>query len=351
MVNSRNGEPTTFCPPLKQSANSRDTHPNGPVLTSQEEATVRDWNSALPGPVRIGLHLTRDERSRQLSAFCKAFTRLAPRVSVLRQEGDSMEPPGIHIGRELCYHAIPLGTELEPFLAVVSSTDKGFSLPASLARRLGRMEQPASLSLYISPHCPFCPVMARQLFSVARANNIVRLTIVDVSLFPEMARAAKVRSVPTALLDEQFRWTGSFSLEELIEAMIHRDSANPGAPLLENMLKQGDAGRVAQMMIDNQKIFPAFLTLLTHEKWPVRLGAMVAIEEIARQDPKLANQVVDVLWEEFDDLQDPVKGDMLYVVGEAGDSRVVSRLEMVLRGAYDGEVKEAAREALQKIRK
>jgi HEAT repeat protein len=164
-----------------------------------------------------------------------------------------------------------------------------------------------------------------------------------------MAQSNQIQSVPTLLLYEQFRWTGSFRLEEVVEIMTSRDPAKLGALSLERMLKEGNAARLAQMMLDNEEIFPAFFDLLTHNKWPVRLGAMVAMEEITRRNPQLAAQVIDPLWERFHDVEDPVKGDIIHVLGESGDHRVVPRVEMILGGEYHAEVKEAAREALEKI--
>ena len=320
-------------------------------MTPQEEGRIRIWNETLSNEVSIGLRQTEDQRSSQFEEFCHKFSRLAPKVSVVSQDGAPQEAPNIQIGRGVRYHAIPLGTELDPFLEAISGLDKGYSVPAAIGVALQRIKMPASLNLFIAAQCPFCPLTVRALIPLAGANEFVWLTIADSMLFPEMAQANQIQSVPTVVLDEQFRWTGTCPLEELGEVMIERDPASLGAKSLENMLKQGDAFRVAQMMMDRHSIFPAFLTLLTHEKWPVRLGAMVALEEIASRDPGLAEQVIDPLWRRFHDVDDPVKGDIIYMMGECGNLELTPKLEGVLKAAqYHPEVKEAAREALDKIR-
>jgi HEAT repeat protein len=164
-----------------------------------------------------------------------------------------------------------------------------------------------------------------------------------------MAQSNQIRSVPTLLLDEQFRWTGSFRLEEVVEIMTNRDPAKLGSSSLERMLKEGNAAQLAEMMLDKEEMFPAFLDLLIHKKWPVRLGAMVAMEEITDRNPELAAQVIDPLWERFHQVEDPVKGDIIYILGESGDYKIAPRMEMILSGEYHAEVKEAAGEALEKI--
>jgi len=101
-------------------------------------------------------------------------------------------------------------------------------------------------------------------------------------------------------------------------------------------------------MLDGKTIFPAFYDLIIHDKWPVRLGAMVVMEEIADHNPALASQVIDFLWGRFH--QQP-EGDILYLLGEIKDRRAVSWLKEVLGGEYNEEVKEAAEEAMDKMPK
>jgi HEAT repeat protein len=132
--------------------------------------------------------------------------------------------------------------------------------------------------------------------------------------------------------------------------MMDRDPAKLSSGTLESMLKDGNASQVAEIMLDTGQIFPAFLELLVHEKMFVRLGAMVVVEELADRNPALASQVIDPLWERFPDVGDQVKGDIIHVLGEAGDDSLVPRLEAVLSGSYNKEVKEAAKEALGRIK-
>jgi hypothetical protein len=138
-------------------------------------------------------------------------------------------------------------------------------------------------------------------------------------------------------------------MEEVTEVMTNRDLSKLGSLCLERMLKEGNALKLAEMMLEKKKILPSLLDLLTHYKWPVRLGAMVAMEEIANRNPGLAAQVIDPLWERFQHVEDPVKGDIIHVLGESGNQKVIPRMQMVLDGEYDSEVKEAAREALGKM--
>jgi len=318
-------------------------------VTPQEEKRIRKWNNELSSDVQITLLVTEDKRSREFGEFCENLTCLAPKIDIVKDEGEPKEAPVIQIGHAVRYHAIPLGTELEPFLEAISVLDKkSAQIPGSVRDYLEKIRLPVILRLFVSQQCPFCPVTVRQITPLTAANEFIRLTIIDCTLFPEIAQLNRIQSVPTLLFEEHFRWTGSFQMEELLEVIINRDPVKLGASSLEKILKEGNAAQLAKMMLHKDKIFPAFIDLLIHKKWPVRLGAMVTMEEIASQNPELAAQIIDPLWERFHHVEDQVKGDIIYALGELGKDRISPRLEMVLNGQYDKEVKEAAKEALQK---
>ena len=103
------------------------------------------------------------------------------------------------------------------------------------------------------------------------------------------------------------------------------------------------------MMMEAGKLFPAFYDVLTHDKWPIRLGAMVVIEELVEKKPDLASEALSPLWDRFQEASVQIQGDILHVFGEIGDPRSVSWLETVLSGNFNREVKDAAREAAEKI--
>jgi hypothetical protein len=180
------------------------------------------------------------------------------------------------------------------------------------------------------------------------AENL-HLTIIDGTLFPEMVKIHDIKSVPAVLLEDQFRWTGSVVLEELVDTIETRNPLSLRPASLERMIKEGEAGRLAVMMMEAGMIFPAFYDVLTHDKWPIRLGAMVVIEEIAEKKPDLAAEALSPLWDRFQQAPVQIQGDIIHVFGEIGDPRSVSWLESVLSGNFDEEVKEAAREAAEKI--
>ncbi|MFH2012623.1 MAG: thioredoxin family protein [Pseudomonadota bacterium] len=319
-------------------------------MISEEEKQIQEWNNKLPGDIKISLLITEDKRSIEFEVFCDNFRHLAPRIHIVKENGKPQDLPAIQMGN-LNYQAIPLGKELEPFLEALSLFHYGISpLPAYVHDSLERLHIPAKLKLYISQQCPVCPVTVKQIIPLA-LNEFIQLTVIDGSLFPEIAQSNGIQSVPTVVLDEYFRWTGQLRLEELVRVIIDRDPASLSVSSLEKMLEEGSALHIAAMMLDRQQVFPVFIDLLMHEKWGIRLGAMTAMEEMAESNRELAAQVIDPLWKRFNDVNDTIKGDILYIIGISGNRSIVPRLEMVLSGNYDTQIKEAAKEAIETIGK
>jgi hypothetical protein len=204
--------------------------------------------------------------------------------------------------------------------------------------------------LYVATSCHFCPGVVRQLLPLPFVSTSVHLTVIDGMLFDELAQAEGIRSVPTTIMDQQYRWTGSLSTDQLVEAFQQRDPAQAGRATIERFVLEGGAVDLARMMVARGQIFPALLDLLADENFSVRLAAMVTMEEVVAKAPELAHEIIDPLWDKFDQVSEPVKGDILYVFGEIGARQSQPYLQSVLKGAHHPDVMEAAAEALEKIK-
>ena len=316
-------------------------------MTPAEKKQFAALNENLSKEIQIELIQTAHEKSPKMSQFCDELIQRVPKIRVKKEQGDPDDIPAIQVRNELRYQAIPAGTEVGPFIEALQLRDTGTTpLEGSAAARLAKIDLPTHLVIYVSPQCKFCPGTLQQLLPLLTLNPNIRLTVVDVMHFPELAEKDNIQSVPTLILEGQFRWTGTIRLNEIIEMMVNRDPSVLGQASLEMMLKEGKAGQLAEMMLDKAEIFPAFYELLIHTKWPVRLGAMVVMEEIIEKNPDLAVQTINPLWQRFDEVDNRVKGDLVYILGQMTPMETTSLLESILKGEYAAEVKEAAREAL-----
>ena len=320
------------------------------MITEQEKKQIANWSQTLEGDVRIHLILTEDDRSQAFKEFCDDLTRIVPKITIKQEKDNESELPVIRVGN-VDYQAIPTGRELEPFLNLLTDDDSRTQNGIlSVHQTLRQIRIPALLKVYIMPHCPFCPKTVKEMICLAAASESIKLTIIDGSFFPEKAASDNIQSAPTVMLDNQFYWTGSIQIEEIVDMMLNRDPSRLSASSLKAMFEEGNALELAKMMLDSGKIFPALMELLVHKKWPIRLAAMVTFETIAEENHKLVHLTIPYLWDYFSTADDTVKGDILYLLGKSGDKGIIPKLETVLNSPYGVDVKEAAQEALEALK-
>ena len=317
-------------------------------MIPNEETQFREASRKLPNGTVLRLVTTPDERGSEMARFCERLAVLVPQLSIAREDRSEAEHAFILLPNGVRYQGIPKGNEVQPFVDALAGTMP--PLPDPLRERLNAAACPAALDLYVTPQCAYCPQVVRRLVPLASTSRHIRLSIIDAAMYPEQAKQNRIKSVPTLLLDGQFRWTGSIDLEDVVAMMVTRDPATLSPASLEAILKEGAARQLAQMMADRSAVFPALVDLLCHNQWPVRLGAMVAIEELQALRPELAAQVIEPLWDRFGTVSDSIKGDILHVLGEVGGPAVAPKIVAVLEDTPPEEVKEAAEEALGKIK-
>ena len=320
------------------------------MFSDIEKKQLLKLNHTLSREIKIGLADTGHPQSKMFQKFCDNLIQLVPKIRIAKEDGSPQQPPQILIGNGLRYQALPGGLEMPPFIEALTALDSGpLQITESIKSRLKKNNLPATLTVFMAPQCTYCPQVISQLIPLSMVEAGVQLIVIDGTLFSDAAQTHKIQSVPTILLDEQFRWTGAVPIDEIIDAICTRNPALLGATSLESIVKDGQASHLAAMMLEAQEIFPAFYDLLIHDKWPIRLGAMVVIEEIAEKNPGKALEAIGPLWARFEGVSDQVKGDILYLFGEIGDRRVIPWLTEVSAGEFDVEVKEAAKEALEKL--
>jgi len=321
-------------------------------MNSNEQKQIAAWLSAKSDFVELELINDGTPQAEALERFCQQLTACGPGVHIKTRSPDTdAERPAIVIGRRLQYQAVPLGPELAPFLEAadrkMNATDEP---PVAGAYALEGLTVPAHLDIYIAPQCPHCPQTVGQLLPMIQANRNISISVIDGTLFTDQADNAQIKSVPTVILDTDFRWTGSVDMTELTDTIINRDPVKLGPLTLRSFIDDGRASDLAQMMIKAQTVFPALIDLITHDLWSIRLGAMVAAEEIAWEDRPLAGTMIPALEKRFVEVNETVRGDILHVIGETGGPSEVPFLESIVADVANEELREAARDAIESIR-
>ncbi len=321
-------------------------------MTPQDSATIAKWG-AQQRALAITLATSAHNIGRRMDRFCDHLKAQATTLKVKKESDETgFIAPAMIVGRHknIAFRVLPEGKLLKIFLETIElTTDESLKISGGTEQLLQQIDLPVALELYVAHQCPNCPAVLKQLLPMADANPHLRLTVMDAQLFEETALDNQIRSVPTLVLDDQFRWSGTMDLKEILTICLQRDPAQLSTDSLRQLIEDGQAQRVAAMMTNADAIFPALIELIIHERWSVRLGAMVTVEYLTDDAPHLTLQLAIRLWERFPRLSDPVKGDVLQVIGQAKSDVTRGYLNSVLSGAYDETVKEAAAEALEEM--
>jgi alkyl hydroperoxide reductase subunit AhpF len=316
----------------------------------QRADAIRAWNDALPEVVDLHLVRTGDERSSRIEAFLNELAERASNVRVHPETGEPGALPGIRIPPSWTIYGVPEGTELDPFLELLSRTVTGEAgVSDGLRTALEGVGMPSLVDLYVATQCPNCPRVLARIAPFPLVNSLIRVRVFDGVLFSERAQEHGIRAVPTVLLADGLRYTGQVRAEEVAEGLLQGDPSLMQAEAFARMLQAGDAQGLAGMMLQRRQVFPGVLDLLAGDLFSLRLGAMVAMEEIGEKDPDLARQGLELLWERMEGADPSARGDIVYLVGELGDASWRPRLQGLLEREVPQDLREAVQEALESL--
>lgn len=258
----------------------------------------------------------------------------------------------INEGKEcVFYHAMPEGSQFEPFLDLIGWLGRG---SASGVKTAGSPEgtlrqDDLELLLFIASGCPHCPAAVRACSMILRNHPGVRLRIVDALYFTDWASRYKVKSTPTLVVDEGLTLVGNLSFQDLNSRIQGARDPDFATQILESMANTGRAEAAGNWMCKH-KAARAILPIYRSPVFSQRMGALVVMEEALDQDPNILDEIVDDLILLLSDEDDGLRGDTAELLGKMGASRAFSALESLLSDPNE-DVREAALEAFEKLKK
>jgi glutaredoxin len=280
-----------------------------------------------------------------LAHFALALKQALPQLDLRHEALRSDQMPYLEIGEGLRSAWVPKGDKLSLFLRALVWASGG-TAPTGIS--IAPPELPAAIRLYLADACPHCHQVLEMLLPLAFVDPRIRLTLIDAQVHTDQSEKEAIQSVPTTILDD-FRWSGPFPLDELVGLIEQRSPINLGPTAMEMMLASGQAGKLAELMIAEGAIFPAFIDIVTHPLWSVRLGALVAAETLVEAAPQLAAALAAPLWERYHRLDTAAKGDVIYLLGEIGAVALRGKLSVLRETETDPELRDALNETLEKL--
>jgi glutaredoxin len=319
------------------------------MLTSQELETARSVLETLQDPVVLKVNLSKDDLSKQFRTFAEALSTLSTKFKPIYTTYSADDPPTIEIAPNLRYMAIPAGKEMAPFLqSLIGRAHSETSLGERTLSALATFIKPTKVEVAVSPTCPHCPIVVGLVNQLALASRYVEVTIIDITLFADFAEKYTIRAVPTVVVDGQEQLVGHISEDLLVDKLSKQSPASFRPDSFKKIVKEGDAEKLAGMMVADGDVYGGALELLADPDWSVRMGMMVVLEEVAMRNPDLVQRAYPYLVDLIERGDANQRGDMAYLLGIIGNGSVLHPLKMLLKDA-NPEVAEAAFEAVQQI--
>ncbi len=133
--------------------------------------------------------------------------------------------PGIVVrgpaNRPLRFFGAPGGNEFPNFVeTIVEASKTKVELGAESAKQLKRLKDNVSITVYVTPTCPYCPQAVRSAYRLALASAHVEASAIEISEFPRLSQQLGIRSVPLTVLNNETAIAGAMDEAGLVEAVL-----------------------------------------------------------------------------------------------------------------------------------
>ena len=319
------------------------------MLTSRELETARSALEALQNPVVLKVNLTKNPLSKEFRKFIEALVSVSSKLRPIFTTYAENDPPTIEIKPNLRYMALPGGREMAPFLqSLICRSGGETSLAERTLSTMAKFITLTKVEVMISPTCPYCPTVVGLANQLAMTSIYLEVTIIDITSFFQFTQKYDIRAVPTLVIDGQEQLVGNISEDLLVDKLANQSPATFHPDSFKKIVKEGDAEKLAGMMVADGDVYRGALELLADPDWSVRMGMMVVLEEVATLSPDLVQCAYPYVVNQLDHGDASQRGDMAYLLGLIGNAQVLGPLKMLLNDK-NPEVAEAAFEAVQQI--
>ncbi len=314
--------------------------------------------SSLPGTLEMTFHPGGDpEISEKMEEWTQRLeTEFSGNLSRMRETGGSpdllpcLTVPGAGQS-EISYHFIPEGAEEEAFRELLQRK-MGDPEPLETTGTTGPqgVGEPFEILLFVSNQCPNCPRAVRTVHSLALDPTLpgLRVHLFEATQSTELAARHRIRSVPTLLIREEFRFVGPPDPETL--STLFR-SGSPAAFLREQVrqqVKEGEAPEAGAKIAEMDDV-TFLLEDLAGSTFQERVGWMLAMEEAMESRPDCLAPLVSGLISLLGKAETALRGDLADILGKIGRPEALPALERLL-GDENPDVAEAAEDAIEEIR-
>jgi len=133
----------------------------------------------------------------------------------------------------MTFYGMPGGTEFPSFIETITDVSRGeVLLTEDSAKALTKITSPVNVKVFVTPTCPYCPAMVRVAYQMAMVNPLIHAEGIEISEFPDLARAYGVEAVPLTVVNDKFAVPGMISEEQFVEIVAKAAEDSDAAPSL-----------------------------------------------------------------------------------------------------------------------
>jgi glutaredoxin-like protein len=119
------------------------------------------------------------------------------------------------------YLGIPAGLEFGTLLEDLAAVARGQTRLNDESRtKLSTLTKPVHVQVFVTPTCPYCPMVASLAHQAAVENANVTADVIEISEFPDLAAQYRVRGVPKIVMNETVELVGAQPEAAFVDAML-----------------------------------------------------------------------------------------------------------------------------------
>ncbi len=207
------------------------------ILSENVVIELRKRLAGLKGPVKL-IVFTQDMECQ----FCQAARELVEQVATLSEkfsvkvydfikDTEKVKAYGIDripaivvegkVDSGIRFFGLPSGYEFGSLLeaANIVSRNNAMLSPETL-EILKPLNRPVHIQVFVTPTCPYCPIVVKTALRFAFAKEQIRADMVETTMFPHLASRYGVVSVPKVIINETSSFEGVLPEKQFAEKVM-----------------------------------------------------------------------------------------------------------------------------------
>ena len=199
------------------------------MLENNLKQQLAQYLDLLKTEVTIGLSVTNDDKSEKVKEFVTEVAELSDKIKVEEKDLEykpSFEVKGDFDHGKIVFAGVPLGHEFASFaLAMLQAGGVAPKVDESSKKRIESMEG-ADFETIVSLSCHNCPEVVQALNIMAILNPNVNHTMIEGSMFQDIADSRDVLAVPAIFRNGEFFEGGKQTMDTLLDKLAGGKSAD-----------------------------------------------------------------------------------------------------------------------------